>query len=86
MTANRNFVVCFPTKDMQTPPLLLRSGHFDIKNAQCAKKMMGVKLYIISRLDAAGVQKGFFEETENSTFFKNDQISRVELIRRSFFA
>ena len=49
---------CFPTTDMQTPPL--RSDHFDTKNAQCAKKNDGRKIayHIISRLGAAAVQKG----------------------------
>ena len=35
-----------PTKDMQTPPL--RSSHLEIKDAQCAKKMMAVKFHITS--------------------------------------
>ena len=48
---------CFPTKDMQTTHL--RSGHLDIKDAQCAKYKDGRKIsyHIISRLGAAGVQK-----------------------------
>ena len=29
-----------------SPPSSLRSGHLDIKDAQCAKKMMGVKFHI----------------------------------------
>ena len=35
--------------NMQTsPPPSLRSGHLDIKDAQCAKKMMGIKFHITS--------------------------------------
>ena len=51
---------CYPTIDMQTP--LLRSGHLDTKDAQCAKKNDGRKIphHIISRLGAAGIQKGRF--------------------------
>ena len=45
---------------MQTP--LPSSGHLDIKDAQCAKKIVVVKLHIsfISGLGAKGVQKGRF--------------------------
>ena len=41
---------------------ILRSGHLDIKDAQCAKKKGGRKIsyHIISRLGAAVVQKGRF--------------------------
>ena len=45
---------------MQTdPPPRLKSGHLDIKDAQCAKKYDGRKIsyHIISRLGAAAVQK-----------------------------
>ena len=48
-----------PTKDMQIlpPPLLLRSGHLDIKYVHCAENKDGRKIsyHIISRLGAAGV-------------------------------
>ena len=51
---------CRPVKikDMQTLPL--RSGHFDIKDAQYAENKDGRKnsFHIISRLGAVGVQKG----------------------------
>ena len=32
---------CFPTPEMQTPPLPppLKSGHLDIEDAQCTKKL-----------------------------------------------
>ena len=43
----------FPTNDAQTHPL--RSGHLDIRDAECAKKMMGAKLK--KKLGAAGLQK-----------------------------
>ena len=58
------------TTDMQTPPSF-RSGHLDIKDAQCAKKMIGVKLHITQR------SKGSFWAPTNSTFFKNGQICRA---------
>ena len=55
----RNFSIIVPvsSKDMQT---LLRSGHLDIKDAQCAETKDGPKIsyYIILRLGAMSVQKG----------------------------
>ena len=56
---SRKIVGFFPSKDMQTPLSSLKSGHLDIKDAQCAKKNDGRKIsnHIISRLGAAGVQK-----------------------------
>ena len=59
---------------MQTPPPL-RSGHLDIKDAQCAKKNYARKIsyHIISRLGAAGVLGA-----RNSNFFKSGHIYRVE--------
>ena len=64
------------TKDMQTP-LPLRSGHLDIKDAQCAenKDVCKISYHIISRWVAAGVQKGAFWAPKNSFVFKNGQIS-----------
>ena len=47
----------------RNPPLpLLRSGHLDIKDAQCAENKDGRKIsyQIISCLGATGVQKGHF--------------------------
>ena len=43
-------------------PPSLRSGQLDIKDAHCAKKNYGrtISYHIISRLDAADVQKGRF--------------------------
>ena len=43
-------------------PLPLRSGHLDIKDAQCAENKYGRKTsyHILSRLGAIGVQKGRF--------------------------
>ena len=51
-------VGCFPTKDTQIADASpLRSGHLDIKDAQCAKNKNGRKIsyHIISRLGATGV-------------------------------
>ena len=47
-----------PTKDMQTPPLL-RNGHLDIRDVQCAGNIDGHKMsyHTISCLDARDVQK-----------------------------
>ena len=39
------FLIPFKALDFQTPPHL-RSGHLDVKDAQCAKKMMGKKCRI----------------------------------------
>ena len=36
----------FPNSDMQTLPPHLGSGHLDIKDAQCDKKLMSVKFHI----------------------------------------
>ena len=43
-------------------PPLLRSGHLDIKDAQCAEDKDGRKIsyHVVSRLGAVGVQKGRF--------------------------
>ena len=52
-----------PTKDMQIPhPPLLKSGHLDIKYAQCAenKDVSKISYHIISRVGAVGIQKGRF--------------------------
>ena len=49
-----------PSSGYADPPI--RSGHLDIKDAQCDKKNDGRKTscHIISRLGAAAVQKGRF--------------------------
>ena len=49
---------CFSTKDMQTSPPL-RSGHLDIKDAQCAKTKEVLKkpYHIISRFRVMSVKK-----------------------------
>ena len=51
---------------------LLRSGHLDIKDEQCAKKMMGVKFYITSyRVWAPRASKRGVWAPKNSTFFRS---------------
>ena len=64
---------------MQTPPH--RSGNLDIKDAQCTKKMMGVKYHITSRLGATGVQKGRFQ-SERSNY--NPALVLINKIPRRF--
>ena len=63
---------CFPTKDMQTLPPPLTSGHLDIKGAQCAQKSDGRKIsyHIISRLGAMGIQKERFGRPKIQLFSK----------------
>ena len=50
-----------PSSGYADPPI--RSGHLDIKDAQCDKKNDGHKIsyHIISRWGTAAVQKGRFE-------------------------
>ena len=56
------------------PPI--RSGHFDIKDTQCAKKMKGVKFHItLYRVWAPKEPKRC---PKNSTFFKIVQLCRVD--------
>ena len=65
-----------PTKDMQT----LRSGHLEIKDAQCTENEDVSKFswYIISRLGVVGVQKGRFGCLKFQFFSKNGKICSVD--------
>ena len=82
------------------PPLPpIRSCYLDIWDAQCAKKMVGVKFYISSRLVAEGVQKGHFGGPniqfwgpKYSTFYKSGQMcmadwnwSDAHFLQKGFF-
>ena len=68
-------------------PLSLRSGHLDMEDAQCPKKMMGVRFHTISCLGAADVQKGLLGAQKFNFHQKWPNLQgRLELIWRSFFA
>ena len=65
-----------PSKDMQTPPHppLLRSGHFDIKDAQCAENFISHHI----AFGRCGRSKGASCAPKNSISFKSGQICRVD--------
>ena len=63
-----------PTTNLETHQL--RSGNLDIKYAQCAKKIMGVKFHMA--FGRHGRPKGTFWAPKNSTFFKSGKIRRVD--------
>ena len=64
--------LCRPT------PSPLRSGHLEIKDAQCANNMRAVKFHITSyRVWAPQAPNAPNRRTKNSTFFKSSQFCRV---------
>ena len=66
--------VVFQLRICRPPPLLypLRSGHLDIKDAQCAetKDVLKMSYHIISRLGIMGIQKECFRHPKFNFFLK----------------
>ena len=62
----------FPNYGFADPPPLLKSDYLDIKDAECAKKMMAVKYHIA--FGRCGRPKLAFWTPKNSTSFKSVQL------------
>ena len=71
MNSYKLFLGCFPTTDMQNPPPL-RSGHLNIKDAECAEsnkksyfRFLVFELLVVKELPIRLQKNNFFQKWPN---------------------